>query len=172
MAAHGIISKIPSKDDNKLLKLFLNAQREKLKGNKNAPPVIDAIQDEWRRRLEMAQVGNYKATMPDKGMLATFGYHVGVEGEPKDVRKKLLETIFVSDLPLVGSPAYTLQWGNKKSQKRYIKMRSTLIGLVNSNRKYGSRLEQAIEDWLSDLEYVDSDIRNLIEEEALVASNI
>ncbi len=157
-----LVNKIPHMDDNKLLKLFLNAQRQKLRGNPDAIYVIDSIQSEWRSRLEKAKNGDYKATMPDKGMLATFGYHVGLSGEPKKFRLEILRTIFTSDLPVVGSPAYTLEWGERLSRTRFLKMRKTLIGLIENNRRYGTRMEQAINDWLGDLEYIDTEIKNLI----------
>jgi len=150
-------------DDNELLKLFHNAQREKKKGNPKASAVLNTIQNEWCSRLERANKGHYKATMPNIGMLATFGYCVGASGVKRASRLELLHIIFDSDLPVVGSPAYTAEWGKKRSQQRYLKMHRTLTGLINNSRKDGS-MDQAMDDWENDREYVDTIIKKLIED--------
>jgi len=156
-----ILDKIHGMDDNKLLSLFHNAQREKVKGNPDASAVLKEIQNEWCSRLERAKKGHYKATMPNIGMLATFGYCVGASGVKRSSRLELLHIIFDSDLPVVGSPAYTAEWGKKQSRHRYLKMHRTLTGLINTSRKDGS-MDQAIDDWESDREYVDSVIKGMI----------
>jgi len=157
----GIVAKIPSMDDNKLMTLFKNAHRENKKGNPNALAVLGAIQDEWRSRIQRARSGNYKATMPKKGMLSAFGYSVGASGVVRNKRLELLDLIFESDLPIVGSPAYTIEWGEKSSKERYLRMHRTLIGLVNSNKNFES-MEQAVDDWVSDLKYVDLEIKRKV----------
>jgi len=157
----GIADKVPSMDDNKLMALFKNAHRENQKGNPNALTVLDAIQSEWRSRVERAKSGHYKATMPNKGMLSAFGYCVGASGVVRNKRLELLNLIFESDLPIVGSPAYTAEWGEKSSKERYLRMHRTLSGLVNSNKNFES-MEQAVDDWMSDLDYVDLEFKGKV----------
>jgi hypothetical protein len=71
-----------------------------------------AIEREWKKRLELARKGNYKAGTPSEGMLAKFGYHVGaVNGVEIDARRKILRHFVESQLPMVGSPAYSDEWG-------------------------------------------------------------
>ena len=155
-----ILDKIPMMNDEKLLKLFLNANRQ-INSNPKALDVITAVQAEWRIRLEKAKVGEYKAQMPAKGMLSTFGYCVGSSGiADKNIRQQLLKTVFSSALPLVGLPAYTAEWGEPSSKDRYLKMRRSIMGFI-SNNSYPN-MEQAKEHWLADLEYVDNEIKRLI----------
>ncbi|TLS66493.1 hypothetical protein FEF65_10010 [Mariprofundus erugo] len=157
-----IILKIPDMDDNKLLVLFHNALRKKEQGDSRAESVLDAVQSEWKLRLEQAKLGKYKATMPEEGMLKTFGYCVGSSGVVDSaVRQKLLVVIFKSDLPVVGSPAYTLEWGEKLSKERMNKMRKTLIGFIANNRYPTQAL--AREHWKEDLEFIEKALPPLLQ---------
>ena len=153
-----VLDLIPEKDDNKLLVLFHNAQ-DILSGRRKAPKekvrkaqiVINAIEKEWQLRVQLAATGDYKGTLPDIGMLKTFGYTVGNNGEPKWHRKDLLRIVFESELPLVSSPAYTLEWGKPKTRKRFNKLQRTLWGL----RAGKSYAENAVLDYTDDLEFID-----------------
>ena len=150
-----ITEKVPTFNDKELLALFRNAHNilsGKGKGTPDAArAVINTVEHEWAKRLALAKEGKYKASLPDIGMLKTMGYTVGALGESKARRQDVLEIVFVSELPLVGSPAYTLEWGTPNSVKRFQKMRRTLQALIdNADPGWG----KAIKDWSEDLEFI------------------
>ena len=147
-------------DDKKLLKLFVNAAK-RLDSDERASIVLAEIQKEWNKRKEQAEKGLYKADMPDIGMLKTFGYAVGNSGVDKKDRIELLTLIFVSDLPLVGSPAYTAEWGNKCSQERLTKLDRTLRTLIFKAKKDGT-WDKAIDEWKDDLGYVRNELKKMV----------
>ena len=159
-----ILDKIPSMTDKDLLTLFNNAHN--LLDNsqsKDAIAVIDKIQVVWFERLQLAKKGKYKATSPDIGMLKSFQYAVGNDGLSQKKRQNILNMIFNSDLPVVGSPAYTLEWGEKKSKKRYYKINRTLNSLLSSatsNKREG--WEKAVIEWREDIEYIENNLKKLI----------
>ena len=99
-----ILENIPLMDDNKLSKLLSNAldMKRKQKMEENAERVIEAVQEEWQKRLKLYQKGGYKADTPDQGVLKTVGYKVGNEGVSKEIRENLLDYILTRFLILVG----------------------------------------------------------------------
>ena len=150
-----ILEKIGGMGDKDLLRLFVNAQQivnGRSKGpEEQAQAVINKIQSEWKSRLTRARAGNYKASLPEIGMLKTFGYSVGESGERKEVRREALQMVFDSELPLVGSPAYTVEWGEPRSRKRVDKMKRSLAAFI-SNADPG--WEKAILEWQEDLDFI------------------
>ena len=110
----GITNKIPTMKDQDLFNLFRNVVRMLAEEKKveEVNSVLTAIESEWQERLNQAQVDNHSASKPTVGMLAALGYHVGsVSGERTSVRKKILSRVLEGQLPMVGSPAYTYEWG-------------------------------------------------------------
>ena len=153
-----VLLKIPSMNDNDLLDLYKNAVR--LISNDKFPDaeeVVKGIGDEWGKRLAQAKEGRYKATTPDIGMLKSLGYSVGESGVRTQKRRIILDTVITENLPIIGSPAYTLEWGEKNSRKRYKKLHRTIqafiSGAVTQNR---SNMEKAVIEWKEDLEYVEN----------------
>ena len=152
-----VLEKIPNMNDNDLLILFNNAHNILDKSSSSdAEAVIDKIQKVWRERLQLAKKGKYKATTPSIGMLKSFQYAVGNDGLSQKKRQKILDTIFYSDLPVIGSPAYTIEWGEKKSKERYFKLvrtiKSLLSSATSSNR---DGWEKAVIEWREDLQYIE-----------------
>ncbi|PPR61306.1 MAG: hypothetical protein CFH08_02222 [Alphaproteobacteria bacterium MarineAlpha3_Bin7] len=157
MASAPILNKIPSMNDNNLLKLYKNGIRaiEKSPTNSQAREVINAIQAEWAKRLEAAKRGAYKANTPNIGMLKSLGYSVGNEGVKTSIRRTILDDIMTINLPIVGSPAYTLEWGEPNSRQRYNKLVRTIQSLIVGARK-DIAIEKAVIEWSEDLDYIKS----------------
>jgi hypothetical protein len=153
-----VIEKIPKMSDEDLLNLFHNAAKSLSKGpNLDAASVIKAIGNEWAKRLDHARAGIRSTERPDDGMLATLGYRVGiVNGEKTPIRRKILELLVEQlQLPIVGSPAYTDEWGEPNSSKRCNKLvrflESQLTNPSNINRP---NMGKAMIEWAEDLEWV------------------
>jgi hypothetical protein len=152
-----IMEKIPKMNDEELLALFRNAISKlstDLKGA--AESIIDGVEHEWKKRLHRARAGRYLAARPSDGMLATLGYRVGnVSGEKTPNRRLILKLLLERQLPMVGSPAYTDEWGAPNSSKRYEKLTrflgSQLNNPANCNRP---NMEKAMIEWGEDLEWV------------------
>jgi hypothetical protein len=160
-----IIQKIPDMSDEDLLNLFHNAAKSLTKGlNLEAASVIKAIGNEWTKRLDQARAGTRSTERPNDGMLATLGYRVGsVNGEKTPIRRKILELILEQlQLPIVGSPAYTDEWGEPNSSKRYNKLvrflESQLTNPSNINRP---NMGKAMIEWAEDLEWVQTKCAHL-----------
>jgi hypothetical protein len=89
-------------------------------------------------------------------MLATLGYHVGsVSGERTSVRRKILSRVLEEQLPMVGSPAYTYEWGTPNSAKRYQKLVHVFESQINNPANHNKpNMEKAMIEWREDLEWV------------------
>ena len=124
-----VLEKIPNMNDNDLLILFNNAHNILDKSSSSdAEAVINKIQKVWRERLQLAKKGKYKATTPPIGMLKSFQYAVGNDGLPQKKRQKILDTIFYSDLPVIGSPARFITASN---MSRVCRSSNELINLTD-----------------------------------------
>ncbi len=151
-----ILENIPLMDDNKLSKLLSNAleMKRKQKMEENAERVIEAVQEEWQKRLKLYQKGGYKADTPDQGVLKTVGYKVGNEGVSKEIRENLLDYILTSQLPPIGSPAYIAEWGKDGSAQRYRKLHRVIRVLASSAKTLGN-MSKAEKEWEEDLIYIE-----------------
>ena len=158
-----IVHQIPNLGDNKLLVLYQNALRLISKApNNDAEEVISAVQAEWLKRLQLAEKSAYKAETPRVGMLGTLGYSVGESGVNTKRRRVILDKVFTGELPIVGSPAYTLEWGHPSSKTRYNKLHRTLQALINGGKTRDDRdMARAIIEWSEDLEYIERTYANL-----------
>jgi hypothetical protein len=79
-----------------------------------------------------------------------------VNGEKTAIRRQILELLLEQlQLPIVSSPAYTDEWGEPNSSKRYNKLvrflESQLTNPSNLNRP---NMEKAMIEWAEDLEWV------------------
>jgi hypothetical protein len=152
-----IVKQIPTMNDQDLLNLFHNAIRMLLKEpNVAAESIIAAIEREWNERLDRARAGTYSYTTPNEGMLATLGYRVGsVNGEKTPIRRQILKHVLELQLPMVGSPAYTDEWGAPKSSKRYEKLTRFLESQLNNpGNNDRPNMEKAMIEWREDLEWL------------------
>lgn len=161
MSPTNVISGIPLKNDNELLKLYKNAVR--LISNDrfpDAPAVIECIEEEWGNRLAQAKDGDYRATTPNIGMLKSMGYAVGESGEKTPIRRFILDKIMTANLPIVGSPAYTFEWGDKDSTKRYKKLHRTIQSFISGAiTRNQPNWEKAIIEWQEDLDFIEEEYR-------------
>jgi len=157
-----IVTKIPTMKDDDLLNLFHNASQMLSKGqNVDAESVIVAIDREWTARLNRARAGRYSAQTPAIGMLSTLGYHVGtVQGEKTPIRRQILKYLLERQLPMVGSPAYTDEWGAPNSRERYQKLVRFLESFINSPQQQDNAA--AIIMWSEDLEWVQTTYAHLV----------
>jgi hypothetical protein len=166
-----IIEKIPKTNDEELLVLFHNAgSKLSTELNLAAESVITAVEQEWKKRLERAKAGTYLAARPNDGMLATLGYRVGrVNGEKMPIRRQILKLLFERQLPMVGSPAYTDEWGAPKSSKRYDKLTRFLESQLNNPGNINRpNMEKAMIEWREDLEWVQRTYAHFANEGALL----
>jgi len=94
----------------------------------------------------------------DQGMLAFFGYHVGMtQGLIMPVRRSILDYIYRGRLPLVSDVEYTRSWGEPCSSHRLKKLASTLAHLArNAIARENPNYATAISEWEADLQYVKS----------------
>src|SRR5262245_29439715 len=118
-----ILNSIPAMSDEQLLNLFKNAAQKISKGqNADAEQALAAVEREWKARLERARDGKLVHDRPSKDMLQELGYKVGENGERTQARRQILSLLLERELPMVGSPAYTDEWGTPNSPKRYWKL--------------------------------------------------
>ena len=145
-------------NDNDILSLYKNALRLISKGsNQDAEAVIQAIQTEWAERLSKARQGRYKSTTPRVGMLGTLGYSVGQSGVKTKLRRIILDQVVSGELPIVGSPAYTLEWGKPNTKERYRKLLRTLQALKsNGMTRENWDMDKAVIEWAEDIEYIET----------------
>ena len=117
-----MIQNIHHYSNTKLSKLFFNAlairnASEELDPKRHrANEVLAAISQEWSKRIANAESDSSNlGDFPEKGMLATLGYHVGHSGEKRQVRHAILDYLMTEQLPLVDNPVYTAEWGEPLS---------------------------------------------------------
>lgn len=151
-----VIEKIPSMSDNELSRLFANVMDfiDRKKQLDDAVRVKEAIQQEWQRRLNAFEQGEYKAETPEKGVLSTIGYRVGNDGLPAEKRKLLLDYLIEEILPPVGSPAHMAEWGEPETRTRYMKAHRVIQVLASSGKTLGY-MDKATNEWLEDLKYLE-----------------
>ena len=151
-----LILKLPSLDDNELLRLYKNCWSEIDRDSsrvEDARKLIIAVHAVWNERMKAAKHGQYKATTPEEGMLKALDHKVGNQGEPPHVRRKVLAFIMTERLPFVGSPAYMMQWGEPRSSERYNKLRQVLHNLHLKSMNI-DRLEKASREWMEDRDWL------------------
>src|ERR1700737_3468229 len=126
-----ILDHLHSKSDEDLLTIFRNCVRALTNGpNENAVQVVRGIEQEWQRRLK----GSSCDPRPNEGMLAALGYHVGSNGEKLAVRRRILKHVLEGELLVVGSVAYTAEWGRPSTQKRFDKLTRFFTGMLEAAR--------------------------------------
>lgn len=138
-----------------------------------ARQVIEAINAEWDRRREEG-VGNdeffkwpsIEAETGDgsistrawlnEGMLQYMGYKVGhTDGKELNVRRTILHGIFEGALPPVFPDWYLNEWGETGSARRLQKMAECISAFTrNAKRRRDNKMEVAVGQWESDLEYL------------------
>ncbi|NEQ34479.1 MAG: hypothetical protein F6K04_26460 [Leptolyngbya sp. SIO4C5] len=97
-----------------------------------------------------------------RGLLRHCGYKVGKEGLPQLKRINILDSIFLYTLPPMEDAEYLQEWGNPATEKRLKKLSDCLASFArNAKRKNkDGRLDQAIQDWVADLNYIQATYYN------------
>lgn len=120
-----IIDRVSQFDNSQLAKIFFNALRirsgEPLESSKRkeAVDLLSAISQEWADCLAKAErMPEGSGDLPEKGMLATLGYHVGHSGEKRPTRRAILDYLMTEQLPMVDNPVYVAEWGEPSSKRR------------------------------------------------------
>lgn len=93
----------------------------------------------------------------NQGLLALSGYRVGrTKGEPRDRRRRILNFLFLKDdLRDVSDAEYAAEWGHPMSSTRLRKLAESLAAFTrNAKRRNDANMEQAIEEWEEDLDYL------------------
>lgn len=86
------------------------------------------------------------------GLMSYVGYHVGQNGQPRNIRQKILDCVFHNPLPNVQSEGYMSEWGEPMSRQRLNKMKSFLV-YYSENPGRGD-FRKAIQQWQEDLDYI------------------
>jgi len=149
-----VIERIPDMTDESLLVLFKNCIGELEKGTSLlAQSVIEAIESEWRRRVQRTF---YFVQLPKVGMLAALGYHVGQGGEKMPVRRRILKHVVEGELPVVSSIAYTAEWGMPLSNERIKKLVNVLTALIDGAKNDPTK-KTAVSQWQADRDWLLND---------------
>ncbi|WP_312814872.1 hypothetical protein [Brevundimonas sp.] len=138
-----------------------------------AQQVLDGVENEWlRRRLNPASQDDFfKWPSTDapggngsissdgwvaEGVLGFLEYRVGKTADlSTPLRQSILAKVFEGVIPPAFPPAYLDQWGEPGSAIRLRKIAESIAAFArNAKRRSDSRLDQAIEDWESDLRYL------------------
>ncbi len=85
-----------------------------------------------------------------------MGYHVGIaKGLNSAYRERILSEIFVMVIPPVFFQDYMTEWSAPGTSMRLQKMAETIAALTrNARRRRDARMQSAIKDWESDLEFL------------------
>lgn len=120
--------------------------------------IIEGIMSELKRRLSDKSVDdNRSGGLPEIGVMASMGYHVGVtQGKKPRIRRRILDDIYSGPIVMVGSLEHMDEWGEDCSTKRLKKLKRNLKSFItsNKNRKF---LETAVKEWQEDLEYLEKE---------------
>lgn len=93
---------------------------------------------------------------PQIGMLKFLGYSVGVNGETRTTRQRILSDLFHKvNLPKVDSQAYVDEWGTPESGSRLRKMAQSIAAFCRGARRRDEyAMSLAIEEWEEDLSWL------------------
>lgn len=93
---------------------------------------------------------------PQIGMLKFLGYSVGVSGETKTTRQRILSDLFHKvNLPKVDSQAYVDEWGAAETGSRLRKMAQSIAAFCRGARRRDEyAMSLAIDEWEEDLAWL------------------
>jgi hypothetical protein len=153
--------------------LLVLADQARRADHASAQAMVEAVEREWtRRRKEPPSAGDRFAWPSTEarpgssgldseawlkhGLLQFIGYKVGAtQGEPRDMRVRMLNQIFVGHLPPAFPADYLAEWGRPKSADRLRKLANTIAALTRNAKRRGSdRMGAAIADWEHDLRFL------------------
>lgn len=174
-AAEKLVAAIPEMTPDRLVRLWMNANRILSSQGRAAEHgaalhVIEAVEAAWDA-LELAEgelfpwpstevgasIGSSAvAGFRSEGMLSYLEYRVGkTAGLPANVRQSILARAFEGKLPRVFEPAYMNEWGQPRSAQRLRKMAESLAAFArNFKRLDEDRYDEAIRQWEQDLDFL------------------
>lgn len=137
----------------------------------DAKLVLAAIDDEWSRRraVEPDEYFAWPSTMVisgsrtldgsrwlEAGVLRFLGYSVGHQSElSKAERHEILSRVFVGQIPPAFPADYLAEWASPASARRLQKMAVSIAAFARHAKRRGDdRLDDAINDWETDLEFL------------------
>jgi hypothetical protein len=140
-----------------------------LDNKKGALTLRNSVFAEWQKRKQSGEFFSWRNVRTpsgiekidsikshDEGMLSAFGYHVGkVQGLPTEIRKLILDDIFLSELPPINGREYMQSWGYPNTSSRLRKLDRTLAMLGTNER--GRGLALAPEQRQADLDYLEKE---------------
>jgi hypothetical protein len=90
------------------------------------------------------------------GMLRFMGYRVGAGSTlTRARRRRILDYVFLGQLPLVNDRHYMREWGKPRTSARLRKLANAVATFArNARRKRRNNYRQAIADWEADLAYL------------------
>lgn len=177
MNAEKVVKSLSKLDRDKILAIWHNASRiladrTRQDEHPRASQVLEALRLEFDRRSEPGKPDEYfswpttEAQSGDgtldsikaqpEGLLATLGYHVGrTHGLLSSARQRILSRIFETSLPPVFEQAYMHEWGTNGSAVRLQKMAESIAAFTrNTKRREDDRLDDAIQQWEQDLQFL------------------
>jgi hypothetical protein len=147
-----------------------NPARRRLRDGARA--LLSALDDEWKRRGAGEErpedwfrwpgtdanrgAGSLTADWLDEGVLKFMGYQVGKTSDlSTPLREAILSRVFTGEIPPAFPRAYLVEWGRPSSSGRLRKMAECIASFArNAKRRSDGRLDQAIQDWEHDLQYL------------------
>lgn len=173
----GIVAKLPSMSLAATVGVWRNAmaalkdpQRKHLRNG--AHEVLAALDAEWKRRGAGqerpedwfkwpgadASLGDGSLTLEwlEEGVLKFLGYQVGKSSDlSSPLREAILGRVFGGEIPPAFAQSYLAEWGVPASSMRLRKMAESIASFArNAKRRRDERLDQAIEDWEHDLQFL------------------
>jgi len=172
-----IIKRLPAMTIPDMLKLWRNCigylSDNKMKERwAKSELVIKAIEDEWedrgRRMLNPDEYFVWPSTnapvghghvdtdeWPEKGLLNIMGYHVGdTNGEPLEIRHKILSYVFEHEVPPAFPLEYMKQWGEPNTAIRLEKIAKSISSFDRNAKRRKSPPLSAIDQWEKDLTFL------------------
>lgn len=177
-AVERAIQNLPSMRLEATIGVQHNALRQMLKSEDFAhraemKRLIDAINDEWRRRrLSVNGIDDYfkwpstdapggdgslsSHDWPDEGLLRMMRYTVNRQDAlPDELRRTILTRIFEGHLPPLISPEYMSEWGDPHSSSRLKKIATEIAAFTrNAKRRHNPAMRSAISAWEADLSFL------------------
>jgi DNA primase catalytic subunit len=91
-----------------------------------------------------------------EGVLSYMGYRVGNASTlTSERRRRILEYVFLGELPQVNDRQYMRTWGKPRTAARLRKLANAVAAFArNARRKRKKNMNQAIADWEADLDYL------------------
>lgn len=119
--------------------------------------LMNAGSPEWPKRsiAGRAEALSGKVFPYAEGMLSFMGYSVGATSPLTTMeRRQILTYVYMGQLPIVTSQAYTQEWGSPGSYKRLSKLKNAILSFVRNAQRRRTNMAVAIQEWQEDLRFI------------------